>query len=146
MYCWILFNPTPVSWDYTRIDQGYTGTDRGYTWENRGHTRENRANRLQTRATPWHILDTPRWHRVRPCDTLATSVWSGVQTVATPAIPPYIWDWTLQMSQIFTDNPGAQGHFHRGTPWPEAGQWDLFSQELCNLILHTVKIRYTCVI
>ena len=29
------------------------------------------------------------------------------------------------MRQIFTDLSGAPGHFHRDTPWPEPGQWDL---------------------
>ena len=29
------------------------------------------------------------------------------------------------MNQIFTDHSGAPGHFHRCTPWPEPGQWDL---------------------
>ena len=51
--------------------------------------------------------------------------------MAIPAIPPYIWDSNLQMRQIFTDHPGAPGHFHLVAPWAKPGQWDL------GLIKHT---------
>ena len=31
----------------------------------------------------------------------------------------------MQIRQVFSVNPGAPGHFHQGTPWPEPGQWGI---------------------
>ena len=115
-----------------------------------GATPITMINRLQTGthgATLWHILDTLGWHHVRPCDTVATSRWSGVQTVATTLIPLYIWDLNLQMRQINTEHMDIFTGVHRGQngtvgPRLKHGQQSLWKKWIYQVRVNVINLYY----
>ena len=94
---------------------GQTGTTPGRTVINRLQTGAQRAD---TVGQPWHSGVTPCktvWHlgyigMIRDSnrgDTGNTTIYMGLK------------------STNETHLHGAPGHFHRGTPWQEPGQWDI---------------------